>query len=314
MKTKLFFLSLTVLLITVTGFIANAQDVNNIYPVFDAYTTTNTTNGVSSISKTSALPRLADDVDGRLVLRFDLLIASTLYQVSDIESVKLEIVSVLEGGLTGTSRRLSDANIEIWEADNNWVASSSSLPVANPNPFALTKIAGPVYFPAMGVNTGLTDFQTAYETPIQFNVTDYIKNRLTNNPLDVFSLIALKKYIDTGVVINFTRMGSVSNPTEAYWPRLVFKMKTTGIARTEMKGLNISSNSKEVDIKMDNMIYGKVNCSILDLNGRILTSTSTNKDSQFLQIQIGTNSFPKGVYLVKVNSADRNYIQKIIVI
>lgn len=278
---------------------ATAQGIN-LFPVLDAYTTP-TEGGYNA--KGQALPRMAD-AETRLVLRFD-----TFFFVAEneditpdvIEKAEVLIVSVLEGGLEGTSRRINDATITVYECNNSWEIGSLI-----PQPFELgDPIAGPIYYPGMGVNDGTEEFMKNYETPLRIDITDFFKAKLATE--EEFSI----DFIKSSESSEYTRMGGLTNATEAYRPRIEITVK----GGTSLYNTN-NENEVTVWCEAGNKVVASMpkgsnemtTYTLLSSSGQKLESIQSNLPSISFDAMLQT-----GLYIVNIQTNDLNISKKVYV-
>lgn len=278
---------------------ATAQGIN-LFPVLDAYTTP-TEGGYNA--KGQALPRMAD-AETRLVLRFD-----TFFFVAEneditpdvIEKAEVLIVSVLEGGLEGTSRRINDATITVYECNNSW-----EIGALIPQPFELgDPIAGPIYYPGMGVNDGTEEFMKNYETPLRIDITDFFKAKLATE--EEFSI----DFIKSSESSEYTRMGGLTNATEAYRPRIEITVK----GGTSLYNTN-NENEVTVWCEAGNKVVASMpkgsnemtTYTLLSSSGQKLESIQSNLPSISFDAMLQT-----GLYIVNIQTNDLNISKKVYV-
>ena len=277
---------------------ATAQGVN-LFPVLDAYTTPA---GEGYNAKGQALPRMAD-AETRLVLRFD-----TFFFVAEneditpdvIEKAEVLIVSVLEGGLEGTSRRINDATVTVYECNNSW-----EIGALIPQPFELGEpIAGPIYYPGMGANDGTEEFMKNYETPLRIDITEFFKaKRATEFSID---------FIKSSESPEFTRMGGITNATEAYRPRIEITVKGGGTSIAQINNENEvkvwCEAGNKVVASMPECSDGMTTYTLLSPSGQILESMQSNLPTISFDTKLQA-----GLYIVNIQTDNQAVSKKVYV-
>ena len=278
----------------------NAEVITE-YPVSSVYTVPR--DGEVFV-RPQTLPRMANE-ETRLLLRFDLFffpIFNPDVSVENIEKAEVVVVSVLENGITGVSRRVNDSFVTVYETRNDWKPDNAT-PVLSP--FEIRAISGPLFYPAMGANPyqqseeDVTDssFIDAYETPTRFDITDFFKEKLANP--DEFSIDFVKR----DEVGEFVRMGSVTNAVKAYHPRIEITLKGSGFSNPEINPLKVWGENGIISTE------GKAgNYTIYSSTGQIIEST------YFFD---GRNSFSSklnaGIYIVKCQNNENTFVSKVYV-
>lgn len=277
----------------------HAQSIS-LFPVLDAYTTP-VEGGYNA--KGNALPRMAD-AETRFLLRFDtFFFAAENEEITPdvIEKAEILIVSVLEGGLTGTSRRINDATLAVYECNNSWAINTLI-----PQPFELGEpIAGAIYYPGMGINDGTEAFKKNYETPLRIDITQFFKTKLAAE--EEFSV----DFIKSSESIEFTRMGGVTNETEAYRPRIEITVKggASIMKMNDENGVKVWCEAgNKVALSMAKEANEVTTYTLLSASGQSLESVQSNARSISFDTKLQT-----GLYMVKIQEGNRTICKKVCV-
>jgi hypothetical protein len=277
-----------------------------VYPVADGYTTPIA--GGNNVKTSQPLPRMADR-NTKPVMRFDLFFfAADNPELNETDIMKAEIVvvSVLEGGPTGTSRRLSDANVTAYETDNNWMTNQIVA-----EPFEIEPaISDPVYFPSMGPNPyqGSTDpvtdfsFIIAYETPLRIDITNFFKMKLSDPDKHEFSISLIKEQ-EAGSSLEYTRMGGLINENEEFRPRIEVTLASTGLSDMHLSTFKTWTNQGYVYVLGEAGIY-----TLMSLTGEVIETIKLN-NQDVDKFKTNLNS---GVYIIQMNSGSFVSSSKII--
>lgn len=283
-------------------FYVKAQEVYRMDPVTDAYTTPD--NGQLLLKTKDNLPRMADS-QTKYVIRFDpffFIAENENITKDDIVKAEVLIVSVLEGGLTGASRRVNDAEIMVYEVNNSWERNAYQ-----PDPFeAETAIAGPIYYPGLGANDGTEDFMALYQAPVRIDITDFFKEKFESE--EEFSIDFIKS---SEYSAEFTRMGGVGQSDETKRSHMLI---TYNSDETSVKSAALSGNVKawtdgeKIHVSISDH-SGPVVYSLLAIDGRTIETRNIDMLSNKI---ISDASVAKGIYLVKLQLGGNTIVRKVI--
>ncbi|MDD3078733.1 MAG: T9SS type A sorting domain-containing protein [Paludibacter sp.] len=284
--------------------VSYAQNVNTyrLDAVTDAYTTPD--GGELLIKRKDNLPRMADS-HTKFILRFDPFYFSAENEgitSADVSKAEVVIVSVLEGGLTGTSRRVDDASILVYKCDNSWEVNNHE-----PEPFEIgDPIAGPIYFPGIGANDGTEDFMSVYETPTRIDITDFFKTQMDEG--NEFSIDFIKS---SDYSVEYTRMGGVGQSDEAKRPRIEITYSLgTGVKNQTINSVKTWSVDNTIHTKIGNNYSGSVEYTLLSATGQTIEK---QKIGQITDGEITSKAnLPKGLYIVKLQVAGNTITQKVL--
>lgn len=278
-----------------------AQETYRLEAVASAYTTPE--NGQLVVKTKDNLPRMAD-YQTKLVLRFDPFFFSAENEdvsSDQIISAEVVIVSVLEKGLTGTSRRINDGEIMVYECDNSW-----NYNAAEPSsPFEIGQaIAGPIYYPAIGANDGTEEFMRDYEEPTRIDITEFFKAKFV--ALEEFSLDFIKS---SEYSTEFTRMGGHGQSSEEKRPRIeiTYNNAGSGLAEIKEQGVRIWSEQGVLFASIENNKDAAY--KIVSVVGKTVGEGVVRTSSQ----QLSGTRLPSGIYLVILQAGDQTINRKIIV-
>ena len=246
------------------------------------------------------------DYQTKLVLRFDPFFFSAENEdvtSDDVIKAEVVIVSILEGGLTGTSRRVFDSYIYVYECSNSWKEN-----VEQPSPFELgDAISDEIYYPGMGANDGTERYMTNYETPTRIDITEFFKRKMIEDK--EFSIDFIKSADNAA---EFTRMGGVEQKSDDKKPRIEISYNTnTGIKGSSVEnGIKILSKNNKISVDIDNDYRGDIEYSIYSILGSTVetqVSHKTTENSQF----VSAIDLSQGIYFVKIKMGKDVTVDKV---
>lgn len=296
---KLLILSLGIILSSM--YCVSAQSTYRLDAVTDAYTTPDA--GKLTVKRKGSLPRMADN-QTKLILRFDPFFFSAENEnvtPADIVKAEVVIVSVLEGGLTGTSRRVHDGYIDVFECNNTWKENQ-----VQPEPFELGEaIASNIYYPGMGANDGTERYMTNYETPTRIDITEFFKTKMAEDA--EFSINFIKSADNSA---EFTRMGGVEQKNDSKKPRIEITYNSGGVGingSTIENSVNIWSNNNKINVRVSNDYQGDVDYSIYSVLGNVVENGKVSESALFTS----NTALTQGIYIVKVNMGKDIVVKKV---
>jgi PKD repeat protein len=131
---------------------------------------------------------------------------------------------------------------------------------------------------------------------------------------------------DNGSVTNFTGPQLIVNPTESTTyttlgsglelcnseasTTIYVSNQITGLEETEDLRLSPNPGTHEVVVEYTAPYLGSIDITVYTTQGHMISGSRINKDSPTLIIRIDSDSWPSGVYLVKVNMGNRPQFKK----
>lgn len=298
---KTTFLLLCVFALSLFG--VSAQDqVYRMDPVTDAYSTPES--GKLMLKTKDNLPRMAD-YQTKYIMRFDPFFFAAEnpdVQVNHILKAEVLIISVLEGGLTGTSRRVNDAEVMVYEVNNSWARNEYQ-----PDDFEIEPaIAGPIYYPAVGANDGTEEFMAYYQTPVRIDITDFFKQKFVTG--NEFSIDFIKS---SDYTTEFTRMGGVgqSNEDKRSHMLITYNTESSSDENVELSDkMKVWSSEKRIHTNINCDYTGNIEYSLLNLSGQIVEKRVLNNDNSSIVSEISVG----GIYFVKLQIGENTVVKKVV--